>query len=417
MLERVLDTLHRQEGGRILAGLIHAVGRFDVAEDALQDAYAQALARWPQDGMPERPAAWLTRVAQRRAIDMLRLGRHHVADGDAVLQNLAAPDDEPDDAADAARHSGVADERLRLIFTCCHPALAPAASAALALRTLCGLSTRDIARAFVEPEATAAQRIVRARRKIDEARIAYEVPAREALPERLAAVLAVIYLVFNEGYAARQGTALVRVDLCAEALRLGDLLNALLPDEPECTGLAALMRLHHARRDARIDEAGCLMPLEAQDRSRWRQGDIAQGLALLDAAMLKRRPGAYQIQAAIAALHAQAADAQATDWVQISMLYGALLRHWPTPVVELNAAVALAMSAGIAPGLAWVDRIEASGQLQGYHLLPAARADLLRRAGRAAEAAAAYRTAIALCGNEAERNYLRARLAQCEPAP
>ena len=402
MLAKILDALHRREGGRILAGLIRRLGRFDLAEEALQDAYAKALERWPQEGMPGNPAAWLTTVAQRRAVDLLRKDRHTEAIDPQSLHDLPAPGEESAPADDS-------DDRLSLIFTCCHPALAPSAQAALALHTLCGLRTREIARAFVEPLATTAQKLVRAKRKITEAKIRYAVPEAQDLPERLAAVLAVIYLLFNEGYAATEHTSLLRPDLCMEAMRLGDLLVALMPDQCEALGLSALMTLHDARRAARMTHDGVLAPLEEQDRSLWNSAQIAQGTTLLDRALLAGKPGPYQIQAAIAALHAQASRAQETDWLQISLLYGALLRHLPTPVVELNAAVAHAMATDAEKGLAWIDRIAARGDLADYHLLHAARADLLRRLGRNDEARVAYTQALALTANAGERLYLERR--------
>jgi RNA polymerase sigma-70 factor, ECF subfamily len=419
LLNKTLDALHRQESGKILAGLIRRIGSisgrsniasFDIAQDSLQAAFEKALMQWPRNGMPDKPAAWLTTVARNAAMDKLRRDSKLLPDSEALLETLAAPEAASQEE-DEATHSGVEDDRLRLIFTCCHPALAPASAAALALRTLCGLTTKEIARAFVEPEATTAQKLVRAKKKIAEARIPYEVPAREALSERLAAVFSVIYLVFNEGYAAAHSASLLRADLCAEAIRLARLLHTLLPGEPECAGLLSLMSLHHARREARADEQGALIPLEEQDRSQWKRDEIAQGTQLLDAALALRKPGPYQIQAAIAALHAQALTPPQTDWHQISALYGALLRHQPTAVVQLNAAVALAMAVSIDQGLQWMDEIAARDEsLNDYHLLHAARADLLRRAGRKAEAAEAYERALALVSNEAERVYLSRRL-------
>lgn len=388
------------------------MGDFDLAEDALQDAYLRALDTWAVEGVPERPGAWLTTVARRRALDLVRRRRAAplAADLGRDAAALPAPNDgpppgeEPD--PEPAAVSGV-DDRLRLLFTCCHPALARPAQVALTLRTLGGLTTREIARAFVEPEATTAQRLVRAKQKIRAARIPYEVPRRAALPERVAGVLAVVYLVFNEGYAATDADTLVRPDLSAEAIRLGRLLVALLPDDAEAGGLLALMLLHDARRAARVGPAGELVPLEEQERARWDGALIAEGLARLDAAITRRAPGPYQLQAAVAALHARAPRAADTDWPQIAALYGALLRHLSTPVVELNAAVALAMAASADAGLAWLDRIAARGALADYHLLPAARADLLRRAG---EARAAYAQALALARNPAEPGYLRRRM-------
>ena len=313
-----------------------------------------------------------------------------------------------------AAHSGVDDDRLRLIFTCCHPTIAQPAQVALALRTLCGLSTREIARAFLETEATTAQRLVRVKRKIQEARIPYEVPSRELLPERLAAVLGIVYLVFNEGYATTEDDDLIRPDLCAEAIRLARLLVQLMPEEPEIRGLLALMLLHDARRVTRIGADGALVPLEEQDRTRWQADAISEGLAVLDAALAQKRRGPYQLQAAVAALHAEALRAEDTDWKQIAALYRGLLHEQPGAVVELNAAVARAMAEGPAEGLAWIDAIDQGGELAGYHLLPAARADLLRRLGRRAEAAAAYDAAIALTRNRAERLYLERRRRECK---
>jgi RNA polymerase sigma-70 factor, ECF subfamily len=404
MLNRAIETLHRREGGRILAGLIRRFGDFDLAEEALQDAYAKALACWPNEGLPNNPAAWLTTVAQRHALDLLRKYRRFASESDSLLAEVESPS-----STATTNDTSVADDQLRLIFTCCHPALAQSAQAALALRTLCQLSTREIARAFVEPEATTAQKLVRAKRKIAQARIPFVVPDREALPERLAAVLAVIYLVFNEGYAATDHNSLTRPDLCAEAIRLGRLLAELLPHEPEVLGLLALMLLHEARSAARVDAGGMLIPLEEQNRSHWHRERIAEATAILDSALIARQPGPYQIQAAIGALHANAVDATSTDWGQISALYGALLRYLPTPVVELNAAVALAMATRIEAGLEWIDRITSDGSLSNYYLLPAARADLLRRAGRWKEAKAEYEAALALVQNHSEQRYLERR--------
>lgn len=409
MLARIVDEVARREGPRILAGLIrHFGGNFSLAEDSLQDAYERAIDSWPSSGIPEKPAAWLLTVARRCGIDRLRRSRRDIGDGDALLAHLAANEPQPE----ANPGMDLPDDRLRLIFTCCHPALAVPAQMALALRTLCGLSTREIARAFVETEAATAQRLVRAKKKISEARIPYVVPAREDLPERLAAVLATIYLVFNEGYAASEGEALVRHDLSGEAIRLARLVAQLLPDEPEALGLLALMLLHHARHATRVGADGALVPLEEQDRAAWDKAAIAEGLELLDRAIAMRRRGPYQIQAAIAALHAKAADAPSTDWKQIHALYGALHALVPTAIVELNAAAALAMVEGPERGLAGIDRVESGGELAEYHLLPAARADLLRRAGKLAAAAGQYRHAIELARNPAERRYFERRLAE-----
>ncbi|HKB84263.1 MAG TPA: RNA polymerase sigma factor [Burkholderiales bacterium] len=405
MLGRIVEELVRREGPRILAGLIGRLGgNFDLAEDSLQDAYERALNAWPWVGIPEHPAAWLTTVAKRCAIDRLRRLRRNIDDGDLILEQLAA--EEPESIDDG----GLPDDRLRLIFTCCHPAIAAPAQMALALHTLCGLSTREIARAFLEPEATTAQRLVRAKKKILEARIPYVVPSQEELPDRLAAVLAAIYLVFNEGYSATEGASLLRPDLSSEAIRLARLLVQLLPDQPEAFGLLALMLLHDARRDTRVGADGALVPLEEQDRSRWERTKITEGLDTLDRAIAMRQRGPYQVQAAIAALHVKAADAASTDWAQIAALYGALYAMMPTAIVELNAAAAIAMAQGPEQGLEWIDRVEARGELGDYHLLHAARADLLRRAGHGEAAAPHYRRAIELTRNPAERLYLERRL-------
>jgi RNA polymerase sigma-70 factor (ECF subfamily) len=406
----------KTEGARVIAGLIRRFGDFSLAEDALQDAFEKALSVWAVDGIPDRPAAWLTTVAQRRALDVLRRRK---------IEPIAMeepPDISAPQADEEQRHpadiTGVEDDRLRLLFTCCHPALAPRVQAALALRTLCGLSTREIARAFLESEPTTAQRLVRAKRKILEAKIPYEVPSREALPARLDTVLGVVYLVFNEGYAATDSPSLVRLDTCLEAMRLGRLIVELMPEEAEARGLLALMLLHDARREARLDAAGAIVPLEEQDRSRWNRPAIDEGVAMLDSAVARHASGPYQIQAAIAALHAGAKRAEDTDWIQIAALYGGLLRWTPTPVVELNAAVALAMAEGIERGLTWIDRLAGREELADYYLLPAARADLLRRSGRLLEARDAYVAALSLVRHAAERAYLERRLKEVsEPNP
>ena len=414
MLTTVIDQICRTQSARVLAGLIRRFGDFDLAEDALQDAFAQALQVWPERGLPDNPAAWLTTVAQRRALDQLRSRKRGPVYTDEP-PDLVAPD--TDTSGDGETHpadtSGVEDDRLRLVFTCCHPAISPQAQTALALRTLCGLSTREIAYAFFEPEATTAQRLVRAKRKILDARIPYTVPAREDLPQRLQTVLGVVYLVFNEGYAATATSGLIRLDLCAEAIRLARLLVELMPQEPEVLALLALTLLHDARRATRMTAKGQLVPLEEQDRSAWNQVGIQEGLALLDVALTHHRRGPYQLQAAIAALHAKAPRAQDTDWKQIAALYGGLLREQPSAVVELNAAVALAMAEGPQQGLNWINQLAQRDELQNYHLLHAARADLLRRMGQFADARAAYLTALQLVRSDAERSYLLRRLGEC----
>ncbi len=390
--------------------MIRTTGDWDIAEECAQDAFALALERWKRDGVPRSPGAWLTTTARNRAVDRLR----RATVGAAKLQEVAVLSRSPRENDDDGDDSGVEDDRLRLIFTCCHPALSLDARVALTLRTLAGLTTAEIARAFLVPEATMAQRLVRAKQKIRNAGIPYRVPPAHLLTERTGAVLGVLYLLFNEGYAATAGSELVRRGLCTEAIRLARTLANLMPDEPEAIGLLALMLLHDARRETRVDGAGDLVPLDEQDRARWDAAAITEGVGLIEAALRRGEPGPYQVQAAIAACHATAADATATDWVEIAGLYRELARMVPSPVVELNRAVAVAMADGPDAGLRLVDALEASGALAGYHLLPATRADLMRRLGRNAEAASSYRDALELATADAERRYLARRLAEVD---
>ncbi len=408
-----VDAAFRAEWGRVVATLIRITGNWDLAEECAQDAVAQALVRWPRDGVPRNPGAWLTTTARNRALNRLRRAGLE----SAKLGLLAA---EPAPAEELTDDSGIPDDRLRLIFTCCHPALPLDGRVALTLRTLAGLSTAEIARAFLVPEPTMAQRLVRAKRKIRASAIPYRVPPQHLLPERIGGVLGVLYLLFNEGYAAASGPEVVRADLCAEAVRLARMLAALMPDEPEVLGLAALLLLQDSRRAARVDDAGEPVTLEDQDRGRWDQAMIEEGTGLLDAALRRRAPGPYQVQAAIAACHATAAKPDDTDWVQIAALYARLARMTPSPVVRLNRAAAVAMAEGPAVALELVRELDRSGELAGYPLLPATRADLLRRLGRTTEAATAYREAIGQVGTDAERRFLTRRLDELgspEPDP
>jgi RNA polymerase sigma-70 factor (ECF subfamily) len=415
MTPSVLDQLYRDEFGRILASLIHLIGDFDLAEDAVQEAFALAVEQWHRDGIPHNPRAWIIGTARHKAIDKIRraarFGERREELTRMIEQDAA---NSASSAADSVEQTTLPDERLRLIFTCCHPALAPEAQIALALRTLCGLTTEEIARAFLLPSATMAQRLVRAKRKIRVAGIPYQVPSSEAFPERLDAVLAVIYLVFNEGYAASSGDVLVRADLCGEAIRLGRIITELMPAHGEARGLLALMLLQDSRRAARATATGEIILLEDQDRQRWNRDQIREGLELVLGAFRLGPVGPYSLQAAIAAVHARAHSAAATDWHEIEALYAYLLRLQPSPVIELNHAVAVAMANGAAQGLQLIEAIRVREALDDYHLMWAARADLLRRLKRWAEAAESYRRALALVTADPERRFLRRRLAEVE---
>ncbi len=405
-VREMVDGLYRAESRRVLATLIRLLGDFDVAEEALHDAFRAALDQWPRDGVPANPRAWLVSAGRFKAIDGMRRRARFES-----LDDVPEPVDGAINDPTAWEAESVEDDRLRLIFTCCHPALSPDAQIALTLREVCGLTTEEIARAFLTPAPTLAQRIVRAKAKIRDARIPYQVPTQAELPDRLDAVLRVVYLVFNEGYAASSGASLTRHDLSGEAIRLGRLLVELLP-EPEAIGLLALMLLHESRRAARTTPAGDLVLLDEQDRSLWNRDHIAEGAALVARALSARRFGPYTLQAAIAAVHAEAPSPAATDWAQIAALYDLLVRAAPSPVVELNRAVAVAMRDGPLAGLALIDAILDRGDLEQYHLAHAARADLCRRLGRTAEARSSYERALALTQQEPEQRFLARRLAE-----
>jgi RNA polymerase sigma-70 factor, ECF subfamily len=408
--DEAVEEVYRSDWGRIVAALIRLVGDFEMAEEAAQEAFAAAVDQWRTSGVPEFPRAWIIQTARHKAIDRFRRLRHYRESVETHVSALSPTVEEPDyDTPE------IPDERLRLIFTCCHPALALDAQVALALRTLGGLATEEIARAFLVPTATMAQRLVRAKHKIRDARIPYTIPGTNDMPERLGAVATVIYLIFNEGYTATRGEPLVRTDLCAEAIRLGRLVRTLMAPRPpaEVTALLALMLLHDSRRAARLDEAGELVLLAEQDRRRWDQRQIAEALPMVDEAF-QGGPGPFAVQAAIAAVHCRAARAEDTDWPQILGLYDLLERLQPSPVVSLNRAVAVAMVDGPRPALALIDALAASGDVDDYHLLHSARADLLRRVGSLEEAAKSYMRALALVTNDSERRFLEGRLREVQ---
>jgi RNA polymerase sigma-70 factor (ECF subfamily) len=405
-----VESVFRRESGRILSGLIRVSQSFDLAEEAMQDACAAALAAWEEKGIPANAAAWITAAAHRKLVDYARREQTRHREADQLLYESESSYRSFDQELSVP----VEDDRLRLIFTCCHPALNQEAQIALTLRTLGGLTTPEIARAFLVSEPALAQRLVRAQRKIQQARIPYEVPPPDRLPERLTSAQLVLYLIFNEGYSATAGDSLMRRELSTEAIRLARMLNELLPGSPENMALLALMLLHDSRRDARSGATGELVPLEEQDRSRWHQDQIAEGARLVERALGRRNVGPYQLQAAIAAVHAEAGTAEETDWRQIAALYAVLRTLQDSPVISLNHAVAIAMAEGLERGLALVDRLGSSGELDSYHLYHAARADLLRRMARNREAIESYRRALALASNAVERRYLERRLTQLE---
>jgi RNA polymerase sigma-70 factor (ECF subfamily) len=405
LAHQAVDAVYRSDSRRVLATLIRLLGDFDLAEEALHDAFTAAMEQWPRDGVPANPRAWLVSTGRFKAVDALR----RRARFDASLGKLAQQLDADISGVAGSNNEDLEDDRLRLIFTCCHPALPPEAQVALTLREVCGLTTEEIARTFLTGAATVAQRIVRAKRKIRDARIPYRMPSRADLPGRLDSVLRVVYLVFTEGYAASSGPSLTRPDLSGESIRLGRLLMELLP-EPEVAGLLALMLLHESRRGARTSPAGELVLLDAQDRSLWNRDQIAEGLGLVELTLSSRRFGPYTLQAAIAAAHAEAPRAAATDWDRIVGLYDVLARVDPSPVVELNRAVAVAMRDGPLAGLVLIDALLARGDLSDYHLAHAARADLCRQLGRTADARASYERALALTRQEPERRFLQRRL-------
>jgi RNA polymerase sigma-70 factor, ECF subfamily len=408
-----VEAVFRAESGRIIAGLIRVSRSFDLAEEAMQDAFAAAVVSWQAQGVPDNPAAWITATARRKLIDYARREQTRRNNEDQLLYEYESRSNVLDDQMSRPFE----DDRLSLIFTCCHPAINMQAQVALTLRTLGGLTTLEIARAFLLSEATLAQRLVRAQRKIQQARIPYQVPGPESLPERLSAVQAVLYLVFNEGYSASSGDSLVRRELCAEAIRLARTLLELMPHNPENMALLALMLLHDSRRDARSTTDGQLVPLEEQDRGLWHQEQIVEGISLVERALGRRNVGPYQLQAAIAAVHAEATTARETDWKQIAALYTILNASQTSPIVSLNHAVAIAMSESLERGLAMIEDLGAGGELDSYHLYHAARADLLRRIGRNQQALESYHRALALTTNAVELRYLRRRISELDVLP
>jgi RNA polymerase sigma-70 factor (ECF subfamily) len=407
-----LEKLHREESGRVLSTLIRLLGDFDLAEEMLQEAYAVALEKWPIEGEPSNPRAWLIGTARHKAIDRIRRDQRFEAKRDEIARTAPVGAPPAQDSAEDMVPDYQLDDQLRLIFTCCHPALAEEAQVALTLHTICGITTEEISKAFLVPLQTMAQRLVRAKRKIRDANVPYRVPSPEDLPDRLDAVRLIVYLIFNEGYFASTGDALIRRELCAEAIRLGRVLCRLLPRDAETQALLALMLLHDSRSDARVSADGELILLEEQDRAQWHADQIREGTALLESALRAGANGPYALQASIAALHANAKAAPETDWPQIAALYAALLKIHPSPVIEVNRAVAVAMAGTPQDGLALLDELAAREELAEFHLLAAARADLLRRLGKFGEAAGAYRRALALATNDVERRFLLRRLGE-----